>query len=96
MSKYILSSQAELDLENLYDFGYFQFGSNQADKYLTEIEDLFYLIAQKPHIGRERNAVLIGLRSFAHQAHVIFYRTQKNNIEIIRILHGSVDIGQIF
>ena len=47
---------------------------------------------QSPHIGRERPEIKSGYRSLAEGKHVIFYRVGDGGIDILRILHGRMDI----
>ena len=43
---------------------------------------------------RERPEIKPGYRSMAEGKHVIFYRVGESGIEILRILHGRMDIEQ--
>jgi len=43
-------------------------------------------------MGRERPEIKSGYRSIAEGKHVIFYRAGDNGIEILRILHGRMNI----
>ena len=54
------------------------------------------MIADSPMIGRTREELAPGLRSFPVGNHVIFYRSVKNGIEVIRVLHGARDIEFLF
>ncbi|SDH59407.1 toxin ParE1/3/4 [Chryseobacterium taeanense] len=93
---YILSEAADQDLENIFDFTLNQFGFDQAEKYLLEIEDVFKILVLHPESGKARNEVKEGLYSFPKDNHIIFYRILDKQIQIIRVLHGSRDLPNYF
>ncbi len=62
---------------------------------LEEITQACPNLAKFPHPGRKRdNDLKAEIRSFAVEPYLIFYRIQSpSEIRILRILHGSRDIG---
>ena len=98
MSKesYVLSEIADEDLEDIFDYTTTEFGLEQAEKYLNEIEDVFQNLLLNPELGKTRNEIKEGLYSFPKDNHIIFYRILENNIRIVRALHGSRDIPKYF
>lgn len=98
MSKkfYILSEIADEDLVNIFDYTMDEFGFDQAEKYLFEIDDIFQNLIINPQLGKTRNEIKQGLHSFPKDNHVIFYRISEDHIRIVRILHGSRDIPNYF
>ncbi len=94
LSGYRLSLKADVDLEEIFEHTLSEFGEDQAFKYLSEFEELFFHLVDYPEIGRSRNEIKKGLRSLPKSAHVVFYRIMANHIRIVRILHGSKDITQ--
>src|SRR5260221_14043514 len=54
------------------------------------------LLTSQPLMGRPRDELFPSLRSFPVGQHVIFYRPVKNDIQIIRVLHGARDIEALF
>ncbi len=98
MSKesYVLSEIADEDLEDIFDYTTTEFGLEQAEKYLNEIEDVFQNLLLNPELGKTRNEIKEGLYSFPKDNHIIFYRILENNIRIVRVLHGSRDIPKYF
>lgn len=98
MSKefYILSEITDVDLEDIFDYTMNEFGFEQAEKYLTEIEDVFQSLLTNPELGKMRNEIKVGLYSFPKDNHIIFYRILDNHIRIARVLHGSRDIPKYF
>ncbi len=89
---YKLSKQAAEDLEDIFDFTAKEFGPDQAAKYLYELDEVFSQMIVNPEIGKARDEIRKGLRSFPKSSHVVFYRIRENYIWIVRVLHGSRDI----
>ncbi|MCY7374545.1 MAG: type II toxin-antitoxin system RelE/ParE family toxin [Pyrinomonadaceae bacterium] len=89
------SERALTDLEEIWV--YFSETSEQtAEKVLKQITSKFPRLLTFAQLGIERNDLLIGLRSFPAGKYIIFYRETDFGIEIVRVLHGSRDIQQIF
>ena len=93
---YILSESADKDLEDIFDYTEVQFGFDQAEKYLIEIENVFQNLVKNPESGRKRDEIKEGLYSFPKDNHVIFYRNLDSHIRIVRVLHGRRDIPKYF
>lgn len=89
MKGYKLSSAAEQDLEDIFDFTQSEFGLNQAVHYLLGFEELFKKLVDNPNIGRHRSEFRQGLRSFTKEAHIVFYEVMNHYVWIARVLHGS-------
>ena len=51
-------------------------------------------LADNPLLGKARDEVKESYRSFHEGSHVIFYRMAGDDIEIIGILHQSMDVEQ--
>ncbi len=49
-----------------------------------------------PHMGRNREELRTGLRSFPSGDYVTFYREIVGGIEIVRVLHGAQDVYSVF
>lgn len=89
---YELSLEADNDLQEIYDYTEDKFGSSQAVKYLTDLDEMFNTLCTQPNTGRLRNEIREGLRSFSYVSHIVFYRIIENRIRIVRVLHASRDI----
>ena len=67
----------------------------RADKYLRRLNDVITYVAQQPRIGRERPEIQEeGIRSFVAESHIIFYIALADGIELMRVIHGSRDLGK--
>lgn len=93
---YILSPEADDDLDQIFDYTEKEFGYKQAVIYLSECEIQFNKLANNPTIGRERPEIRPELYSFPYQSHIIFYRIMQDHIRIVRVIHGSRDIPKQF
>ena len=89
---YEISKQAEADLENIFDFTMMSFGIHQAEHYLLQFDSTFILLSNNPKLGRTRNEIRKGLRSYVLDKYVIFYGLFKTNVRIVRVIHGSRDL----
>ena len=94
---YILSEEADRDLETIFDFGCHKFGVGQATNYLLELETTFNRLALHQQMGRQRSELKQGLVSFVKEAHIIFYVLLSDQmIRVVRVLHASQDIPHYF
>lgn len=96
MKKYILSAEAAFELEEIYLDTFSGWGEAQADSYLHDLYHVFSLIGDNPNMGRLRNEIGKGIRSFPQGSHVIFFMEHENQIAIVRVLHGARDFKEIF
>lgn len=91
MNRYRLSQQAEQDLEDIWIY-LGQQDEIGADRQVARLLDRFPMLAQFPNMGRQRNELLTGLRSFPVKPYIIFYIILPERVEIVRVLHQSRDI----
>ncbi len=66
-----------------------------ASKQLDAIERKCLLLRQYPKIGRSRNDIRKGLRTFPCDAYIIFYREISGGIEVVRVVHGARDLRRL-
>ncbi len=94
--KYVLSKEADFDLEEIFEYTYEEFGLNQAIKYLEYIDETFLIIVNNPQIGKARNELKKGLFSMPVGKHIVFYRILIEHIRIVRVLYGGRDLIRNF
>ena len=92
---YKISVQASEDIENIWLYTFENWSLEQADRYVKLIFEEIEYLADNPNSGKDFNHIRKNYRCSKVKSHIIFYRyTDKhNNIEIIRVLHQRMDIG---
>jgi toxin ParE1/3/4 len=63
----------------------------QASDYLDKFKKLFWELTEQPKMGIEREELLPNMRSFSVDSHVVFYRLQQSQVEVVRVLQGRQD-----
>lgn len=89
---YQLRKEAQLDLEDIFDYSDEVFGLNIAVKYLNDLEAIFFNLCEYPNIGKNRSDIQVGVYSFVHREHLILYKISETKIDILRVLHQSRDL----
>lgn len=70
-------------------------GKDQRNLYLKDLDDAFHALAETPGKGRNCDYIRPDYHKHGVGKHLIFYRLIENDdIEIIRILHGRMDIEE--
>lgn len=67
-----------------------------ADRLTDSITERFYLLSENPYMGRPRNDLRPGLRSFPVGQYVIVYRVENDDVLILHVFHGRQDIQAFF
>jgi len=88
---YRLSALAERDLDEIWSYVAEDASPSTADRLIDEVIDRFDLLAEQPRMGRARPEFGAGVRSFAVENYVIYYRQEGNDVQIARVLHGRRD-----
>ena len=97
MAKVILRQEAINDLNEIWIYTFEKWSEKQADKYYTLIEYACIQIGNSPEIGKEYDGIEKNLLGLKTGKHIVFYRMiSKQEIEIIRILHESMDLKNWF
>jgi len=91
---YKISKLAVQDLENIWLYTFENWSHEQADRYFNLIIDEIEYLAQNLDSGKDFSFIRKGYFRSKIKSHLIFYRIDKKNtfLEIIRILHQSMDI----
>lgn len=93
MKPFQLTNKAKSDLKDIAVFT----GAEQRNVYLKQFDESFWLLAENPDIGKTCDDIREGYRKFPQGSHVIFYQQiGSQNIQIIRILHKSMDVHPTF
>jgi len=90
--KVIFQEEALSDLEEIWLYTFETWSLEQADRYYELIIKEIYFVSKKPKFGKNLNSLREGYYSTKVKSHFIFYKFSSTELEIIRILHESVDI----
>jgi toxin ParE1/3/4 len=97
MAKYYLTKKAVEDLSEIWNYTYKEWSESQADKYYFLLLDSCQTLAGNPNRGKKYDVVIENLFGYKSNQHIIFYSIVSNSeIEIVRILHGSMDLKSKF
>jgi len=90
-----LSTPAQNDLSSIAKYTQRQWGADQKRTYLNTLKDKFNTLCVNPSLGVSRDDIDNGLRMFNAGKHLIFYRESSDHLDIVRVLHASMDVTQL-
>lgn len=93
---YLLTLQAQQDIDDITDYTLVNHGERQAERYLDDLHEKLEQISSNILLGKYREDIETGIYSCLYEQHTIFYRDKGNNIVILRILHQSRDVQRAF
>jgi toxin ParE1/3/4 len=91
-SGWVIRPAAEKDLSDIWHYGADNWGIEQADRYTDGLFALFDLLADFPEMARERSEFTPLVRIHPSGAHLVIYRVEGQELEIIRILHAHQNL----
>jgi len=95
--RYLISEKANQDIEDIWLYTYENWSPEQADRYYNLILDEIEFIADNFESGKSVDYIKKGYRTSVVKSHIIFYRkSERNIVEIIRVLHQKMDIENRF
>ena len=93
---FVLSVRAKRDLRKAKTESLKRWSAEQTNLYLASIESRLMWLAENPLLGKHRDEVREGLRSFTEGQHVIFYRIGTNTIEVVGVPHQRQELSRHF
>lgn len=87
-----LRPKAREDLEFIADFTLERWGFQQEEFYLRLLKQALDSLSDNPHLGHPMNKILPGLRRLLAGSHIILYFVAETHVDVVRILHHSMDI----
>jgi toxin ParE1/3/4 len=90
VTSYRLSRQAQASLKGIYAYSIETFGKRRADQYLKSIRQKFRDLPDTLGVSI-RDDINPGYLSIRIESHVIFFRINDNQVEILDILHRRMD-----
>ena len=91
-SAFRLRPKARADLEGIWLYTAEHWSPDQADIYHNRIVDILTGLASGRIQGRSAEHVREGYLKHPAGSHVIYFRPADYGIEIVRILHGRMDV----
>jgi toxin ParE1/3/4 len=95
MGRIWLSPASKRDLKAIWKF-VAQNNLPAADALINSIYSKLGLLCDFPHAGPARPQLGRSLRSFPVGSYLIFYRPIRGGIQLIRVIHGSRNLLEVF
>ena len=95
MAEYELSGPARNDLTDIFEY---IAGDNEpaAVAVVVRFLEVFDRLAEQPRMGKSRDELQEGLRSFPCGTFMVFYRIWAGRVVVTRVLHAARDMDEIF
>lgn len=94
--RYRVTPRAHADLKAIARYTQANWGAGRRDAYLADLDRRFAWLAENPGLGSPRPELCAGYRSYPQGAHVIFYIPRETAIDIIGVVHRSMDVEGYF
>ena len=95
MPSFFLTKKAKDDLKAIGRYTQDTWGHKQRNRYLALLDAAFSDLTVHPLMGRDCSDIRPGYRKYGIGKHLVFYRQiESEEIEIVRILHERMDVGQ--
>ena len=95
MPSLVLRPRARADLAEIWAY-IAEDSPDRADAFVDLVDSKFQALSRRPGLGRRRPELNSDIRSLTVGRYVVFYLPLSRGIEVVRVLHGSRDIGSIF
>lgn len=95
MAEYLLTPQADSDLEDIFIYTVKKWGVYQAEKYLGELDGYMQKLADNVLAGKDCKKLIPqgdGLLYYHANRHYIIYRKLGEQTEIITLYHDKMDL----
>ena len=86
-----VTPKAESDLIRIWVYTCEEWGVDQADKYLDQLEEGMQQLINHPSLGANYAHVLPGYRRLQVEHHAVFYQVLESEMLIVRVLHEDMD-----
>jgi toxin ParE1/3/4 len=95
MIQYTIAPEAMKDLQEIIDY-FTQQNVEAGEKILDQFQKKCRYLVQFPQIGRSYKEIRSYLRGLPLDGYIIFYRIDKDNLEIMRVIKGNRDLQTLF
>jgi toxin ParE1/3/4 len=96
MSRVIRSPQSEVDYLEIWLHIAEAGNVSAADRLTNAFDQRLHDLAETPGMGRARDELEPGLRSFPVGDYLLVYRPIESGIELVRVIHGSRNLRHQF
>lgn len=83
---------ARRDLNGIWEYTRQRWSAAQADRYTGQIHDAMNRLRREPHLGRRVHDAPADFFKWPCGKHVIFFLRELDVLDIVRILHGGMDV----
>lgn len=91
MLKLSVTPKAEADIIGVWVYTCDEWGVDQADKYLDQLEEGMKQLVHHPLLGADYAHVLPGYRRLQVEHHAVFYKVVEPEVLVVRVLHEGMD-----
>jgi toxin ParE1/3/4 len=88
------SARARKDLADIRNWTFKTFGPDQANRYLAQLSESLRNIAENPGLARDASDIREGMHKTVTRSHIVYFLLSKTRLDVVRILHGSMDAGR--
>ncbi len=89
-----LSPEADDDLTAILEYTLAHWDEHQMNEHADRLFEALGHLAMFPDMGRPRDELAPGLRSFSIDDHIVFYRVTAMELIVRRIVHSRRDLSQ--
>ena len=88
-----LTPKAVADLEDIWSYTAQQWSPEQAEEYHASLLSAITGLSEGKLVWQQADHIRLGYLKFRVQSHVIFFKITALHLDVIRILHKSMDFG---
>lgn len=92
MNQASLRPLAEQDLDNIWLYSFQNWGEVQADSHFDHLSKAIELPGKTPLMCRERRGFTPPVHIHHHPSHLIIYVATEGGMDVVRVVHESMDI----
>jgi len=92
--KFRISTEAREDLVSVWEYTRSHWSTEQADLYIDAFVLRFAWLSVNRTLWQARTDLQKGIFSYVEKSHVILFSENQDYIDILRILHGRMDLGR--
>ncbi len=90
------ADQSLEDLADIWEYVEQRFSSGTANAQILRLQTDAEELLTFPLIGRSREDLQSGLRSYKSDSYFIFYKVNSSTVEILHVYHGRRDLEGLF